>query len=149
MRLRNWLAGLRPQFRTTRKQLLYSRQCGRPPFRDPAIPSRLQLAQLIQVIIDSFRAFEEKLQAHQASSDVCEYHLGPAIYAIWELQAFVIGDKSDIANWKAARVNPHDLHVTVRSPGAGGFRRFVAPKTDGFWRKLPKQNQDESQQIFR
>jgi hypothetical protein len=29
------------------------------------------------------------------------------------------------------------------------LRRFVALKTVSFWRKLPKQNQDESQQIFR
>jgi hypothetical protein len=49
--------------------------------------------------------------------------------------------------------NPHDLHVTVRSPGAGGFLQrassVLCTKNRRFWRKLPKQNQDESQQIFR
>jgi len=57
-----------------------------------------------KVIIDSLRAFEEKLQAHHVPPDEREYHLGPAVYAICELQAFVTGDKSDIANGKAARV---------------------------------------------
>jgi hypothetical protein len=57
-----------------------------------------------KVIIDSLRAYEEKLQAHRVPPDEREYHLGPAIYAICELQAFVTGDKSDIANRKAARV---------------------------------------------
>jgi hypothetical protein len=57
-----------------------------------------------KVIIDSLRAFEEKLQAHHVPPDEREYHLGPAVYAICELQAFVRGDKSDVANRMAARV---------------------------------------------
>jgi hypothetical protein len=41
------------------------------------------------------------------------------------------------------------LFVLRSLAGFSELRRFVALKTVSFWRKLPKQNQDESQQIFR
>jgi hypothetical protein len=57
-----------------------------------------------KVIIDSLRAFEEKLRVNGTSSEVIEYHVAPAIYAVCELQGFVTNDKTDIPNSKAARV---------------------------------------------
>jgi hypothetical protein len=57
-----------------------------------------------KVIIDSLRAFDEKLKAQNMKPDVREYQVEPAIYAICELQAFIAGDQSDVANRKAARI---------------------------------------------
>lgn len=56
------------------------------------------------VIIGSLRAFEEKLRAHDTLGLEIGFHVGTALYAICELQAYFAGDNSDIANLKAARV---------------------------------------------
>jgi hypothetical protein len=57
-----------------------------------------------KVIVDNLRAFEKKLRARHVPEDECAYHMGSAIYAACELQSFVAGDKSDIANKSAATV---------------------------------------------
>jgi hypothetical protein len=57
-----------------------------------------------KVIIDSLRAFQDKLQEHNWSQDEREESVGIALYAACELQSFVNHDRSDIANSKAARV---------------------------------------------
>jgi len=67
-----------------------------------------------KVIIDSLQAFEEKLQAHHATPDEREYDVGIAIYAICELQAFVMGDRSDVGNLKAARVYRDFLAAKIK-----------------------------------
>ncbi len=57
-----------------------------------------------KVIIESLRGYKERLLEHNISPDECEHEVGTAIYAICELQAFITGDKTDIANRKAAAV---------------------------------------------
>jgi len=61
-------------------------------------------AERATVVIDSLCAFEEKLQARGTRADDIEFYLGTAIYAACQFQAYVTGDKSDIANQSAARV---------------------------------------------
>ena len=53
-------------------------------------------------VIDSLCAFEEKLQAHGTRADDIESCVGTAMYAACQFQAYVTGDKSDIANQNAA-----------------------------------------------
>jgi len=67
-----------------------------------------------KVIIDSLQAFEEKLQAHHGQADEREYEVGIAIYAICELQSFFMGDTSDVANRKAARVYRDFLAAKIK-----------------------------------
>jgi hypothetical protein len=55
-----------------------------------------------KIIIDSLRAFGEKVG--KSGVEPTEHDLDLAIYAACELQAFVTGDKSDIANRSAASV---------------------------------------------
>jgi hypothetical protein len=57
-----------------------------------------------KVIIDSLQAFERKARGHDTSIDWIDYHLGPPICAICELQAFVTHNRSDIPHRKAARI---------------------------------------------
>jgi hypothetical protein len=57
-----------------------------------------------KIIIGSLRDFEAKLRERDTYSGEIEYEVGTATYAICELQSFVTGEKSDIANRKAARV---------------------------------------------
>ena len=57
-----------------------------------------------KVMVEGLRAFEEKLRAHGTRADEIEHDLGPAIYAACQLQSYVTGDKSDIANQNEARV---------------------------------------------
>lgn len=67
-----------------------------------AIPGYADTAS--KVIVDSLRAFERKLRAHGTPADEIDYDLGPAIDAACQLQSYVTGDKTDIANRQAARV---------------------------------------------
>jgi hypothetical protein len=55
-------------------------------------------------VIDSLCAFEEKLQARGTRAADIEFYLGTAMYAACQFQAYVTGDKSDIANQNAALV---------------------------------------------
>jgi hypothetical protein len=56
----------------------------------------------IKVIINSLRAFREKAKKFGVEPSECD--LDGAIYAACELQSFVTGDKSDIANRDVAAV---------------------------------------------
>ena len=64
-------------------------------------------------VIDSLCAFEEKLQARGTSADDIEFYLGTAIYAACQFQAYVTGDKSDIANQNAALVYRDFLEARI------------------------------------
>jgi len=65
-----------------------------------------------KVIIDCLRNFRELLCAH-GSADEAEYLVDPAIYAACELQSFVTGDRSDIANRTAALVYRDFLEMRI------------------------------------
>lgn len=64
-------------------------------------------------VIDSLCAFEEKLQAHATRADDIEFYLGTAMYAACQFQAYVTGDKSDIANQNAALVYRDFLEAKI------------------------------------
>ncbi|HKW63601.1 MAG TPA: hypothetical protein VJN89_13715 [Candidatus Acidoferrum sp.] len=64
-------------------------------------------------VVDSLCAFEEKLQAHGTRADDIEFYLGTAIYAASQFQAYVTGEKSDIANPNAARVYRDFLEAKI------------------------------------
>ena len=64
-------------------------------------------------VIDSLCAFEEKLQAHGTRPDDSEFYLGTAMYAACQFQAYVTGDKSDIANQNAALVYRDFLEAKI------------------------------------
>ena len=70
-------------------------------------------AERATVVIDSLCAFEEKLQAHGTRADDIEFYLGTAIYAACQFQAYVTGDKSDIANQNAALVYRDFLEARI------------------------------------
>ena len=64
-------------------------------------------------VIDSLCAFEEKLQAHGNRADDIEVYLGTAMYAASQFQAYIAGDKSDIANQNAALVYRDFLEAKI------------------------------------
>jgi len=64
-------------------------------------------------VIDSLCAFEEKLQAHGTRADDIEFYVGTAIYAACQFQAYITGDKSDIANQNAALVYRDFLETKI------------------------------------
>lgn len=64
-------------------------------------------------VTDSLCAFEEKLQAHGTRPDDIEFYVGTAIYAACQFQAYVTGDKSDIANQNAALVYRDFLEAKI------------------------------------
>jgi hypothetical protein len=66
-----------------------------------------------KVIFDSLQAYSDKLREHGFSDDVRDSHVGLAIYAYFEPQAFVTRDKSDIPNRSAARVYRHFLETRL------------------------------------
>ena len=63
-------------------------------------------------VIDSLRAFEEKLRAQDTADDI-DYYLGTAIYAACQFQSYITGDKSDIANQNAALVYRDFLEAKI------------------------------------
>ena len=71
-------------------------------------------AERATVVIDSLCAFEEKLQAHGTRADDIEFYLGTAIYAACQFQAYVTGEKSDIANQNAAHVYRDFLEAKIQ-----------------------------------
>lgn len=65
-----------------------------------AIPAYSDTA--TKIIIDSLLAFQEKAAKFGVTPD--EYDFENIKYAVCELQGFVTGDKSDVANRRAANV---------------------------------------------
>ena len=65
------------------------------------------------VVIDGLRAFEEKLRAHGTRADEIDFYLGTAIYAACQFQAYITGDKSDIASQNAALVYREFLEAKI------------------------------------
>ncbi|HKW33301.1 MAG TPA: hypothetical protein VJN92_09875 [Candidatus Acidoferrum sp.] len=64
-------------------------------------------------VIDSLCAFEEKLHAHGTRADDIEFYLGTALYAACQFQAYVAGEKGDIANPNAALVYRDFLEARI------------------------------------
>jgi len=64
-------------------------------------------------VVDSLCAFEEKLQAHGTRTIDIEFYVGTAIYAASQFQAYITGDKSDIANQNAALVYRDFLETRI------------------------------------
>ena len=64
-------------------------------------------------VIDSLCAFEEKLQAHGTRANDIEFCVGAAIYAACQFQAYVTGERSDIANQNAALVYRDFLEAKI------------------------------------
>ena len=64
-------------------------------------------------VIDSLCAFEEKLQAHGTPADDIEFYVGAALYAACQFQAYVTGNKSDIANQNVALVYRDFLETKI------------------------------------
>ena len=65
------------------------------------------------VVIDSLRAFEEKLLAHGTQADEIDFYLGTAIYTACQFQSYITGDKSDIVNQNAALVYRDFLEAKI------------------------------------
>src|SRR5215467_10719520 len=102
-------------------------------------------AERATVVIDSLCAFEEKLQAHGTRADDIEFYLGTAIYAACQFQAYVTGDKSDIANQNAALVYRDFLearieklhHLEQDMDSRAGEKAIGGDLSSGFTSKWP------------